>query len=471
MSISSIPSKYGIGCFSKEAYEFVDFLRDSAQSYWQILPIGHTGFGDSPYQSFSSFAGNPYFISLEDIGADPDVLRNIDFGKDESRVDYGMQYRYRYKILRCAYESTKLDGNAEFEKFQEENSFWLDDYAMFTALKRVNGGRAWNEWDTLYADEDELKFSKYIQFEFFGQWAKLKKYANDNGIKIIGDIPIYVAYDSADVWKNPNLFELDSAGKPRNVAGCPPDGFSENGQLWGNPVYRWEEHKKDGYRWWLKRFEKAFAVYDIVRLDHFRGFDEYYSVPYGSETAKFGKWKKAPGRELFSKVREKFRERAVIAEDLGFITESVKNLLEECGFMGMKVMEFAFDGRDNNGANLYLPHNYPNNCAAYSSTHDNEPVTSWFESISESERESVRRYLCDQYTPERDIAFPLISRIMQSDAGICIVPIQDYLKKGNGSRMNTPNTREGNWAWRIRKGELTDELKKTISDLCKTYGR
>ena len=280
-----------------------------------------------------------------------------------------------------------------------------------------------------------------------------------------------MSYDSVEVWKHPELFQLDGEGRPINVAGCPPDGFSETGQLWGNPLYRWETHQKDGFSWWISRISYALSLYDVLRIDHFRGFCEYYSIPYGEDTARNGKWVKAPGRELFRTIEKKLGKQKIIAEDLGFITDSVRQLLSECGFMGMKVFEFAFDSRDDNGTSVYMPHNYPQKCVAYTATHDNEPVSSWFMQIQDAERKQIRDYLCDYNTPDRDIAIPFISRIMQSSAEICIIPIQDYMKKGSESRINTPETVGINWRWRVNKGELTDALSDLIASMTKRYGR
>ena len=476
LSITSLPSDYGIGCFSKEAYEFIDFLKSAGQTYWQVLPLGPTGFGDSPYQSFSTFAGNPYFISLEDL-IDEGVLSKsecdaADLGDDLHKTDYKKQYENRFRLLRSAFENSDLDRDFEFKKFKGDNKFWLSDYAEFMARKTSDSGRMWTEWtNDNTPPEREIQFWEYLQYKFYSQWEKLKVYANRNGIKIIGDIPIYVAYDSADVWKSPHLFSLDEKLRPVAVAGCPPDGFSMTGQLWGNPLYDWNQQKKDGYKWWIERLKHCFNMYDVLRIDHFRGFAEYYSIPYGSRTAQNGKWEKGPGAELFKEAEKVLGKHKIIAEDLGFITDSVRNMLDECGFMGMKVFEFAFDSRDENDSNVYLPHNYPQNCVAYTATHDNAPVTEWFLEITERERASVRRYLCDKHTPDNDIVFPIISRLMQSNAEIVIVPMQDYLKKGNAARMNTPSTIGDNWTWRLTQGELSQKLCDDILSVTKPYGR
>ncbi len=476
LSITSLPSNYGIGCFSKEAYEFVDFLKSAGQTYWQVLPLGPTGFGDSPYQSFSTFAGNPYFISLDSLIEEGVLSKSecdaADLGDNIYKTDYKKQYDNRFKLLRSAFVNSNLDRDFEFKKFKGENKFWLGDYAEFMARKASDSGKMWTEWSNDNTPpEREVQFWEYLQYKFFSQWADLKAYANKNGIRIIGDIPIYVAYDSADVWKSPEIFKLDKDLKPLAVAGCPPDGFSKTGQLWGNPLYDWEKQKEDGYGWWIKRLEHCFKMYDVLRIDHFRGFAEYYSIPYGSKTAEKGMWVKGPGSQLFKEAEKVLGKREIIAEDLGYITDSVRDMLKECGFMGMKVFEFAFDERDENDSNDYLPHNYPEKCAAYTATHDNEPVTAWFCEITERERESVRRYLCDKYTPDSEIAFPIISRIMQSNAEIVIVPMQDYLKMGHNARMNTPSTIGNNWIWRFGKEELTEELRNEILSVTKPYGR
>lgn len=472
LSITSLPSKYGIGCFSKEAYKFVDFLKNSGQKLWQILPMGPTGYGDSPYQSFSAFAGNPYFIDLQKL-AEEGVLTNeeceaVDFGDDIRYVDYGKIYKNRFLLLRKAYKNTNLKNNGKFEDFKKENAFWLEGYAVFMAKKCMNKSAAWNEWrDLSEPSKEEIEFWEYIQFKFFESWFALKNYANCNGIEIIGDMPIYCAYDSSDVWQFPNLFELCENGLPKEVSGCPPDSFSKDGQLWGNPVYKWSEHKAENYFWWRSRIKHSLEMYDILRIDHFRGFDEYYSIPCPNPNAKNGVWKKAYGRELFENVDCT----KVIAEDLGFINDSVRKLLEDTGFAGTKVFEFAFDERDDNGSGIYLPHNYPRNSAAYTSTHDNEPVTEWFGKISTKERSMVRNYLCDYKTDDCDISIPFISRIMQSDAKYCIIPMQDYMKTGENSRMNVPSSAEGNWKWRITNEDLSDELAERIHRMTKTYGR
>ena len=382
LPIFSLPSKYGIGCFSKEAYDFVDWLKDAGQTYWQILPLCQTSYGDSPYQSFSTFAGNPYFISLEDLIEEGVLTREecdaIDYGGEEDDIDYEIMYNVRYPLLRKAYERSDVMHNEAYLKFVQENDWWLSDYALFMAVKNFFDGACWNEWPQdirlrwgfamdyyrreLYYD---IEFQKYLQYKFFEQWWKLKAYANSKGIKIIGDIPIYVAMDSADAWANPELFQLDEENVPVAVAGCPPDGFSADGQLWGNPLYRWDYHRSTGYSWWLSRLWYCFRLYDVTRIDHFRGFDEYFAIPYGDKNALGGHWEKGPGIELFRCIEQNLGWHEIIAEDLGYVTDSVRNLVRECGFPGMKVLEFAFDSRDSGSANDYLPHNYPENSGLY----------------------------------------------------------------------------------------------------------
>ena len=488
LPITSLPSRYGIGGFSKEAYEFVDFLEKAGQSYWQILPMGPTGFGDSPYQSFSSFAGNPYFISLDDLIEEglltQEECEGCEYGKDARLVDYSKIYKTRLKLLEKAYKREALKNNQDYLDFVGENVKWLEDYALFMALKGYFGGKAWYEWDFEIkvgnpgAKEEyafrllsEVGFWKYVQYKFFTQWKRLKEYANQRGIEIIGDIPIYVAYDSADVWANSALFQLDKEKTPIAVAGCPPDGFSKKGQLWGNPLYKWEIHKESGYKWWIYRIEHCFKLYDALRIDHFRGFDEYYSIDFDSSDATRGEWKSGPKMSLFDAVREKIGEKQIIAEDLGFITNGVREMLAECGFPGMRVFQFGFDKRDTGAKNEYLPHNYIKNCVAYTGTHDNPTIVSWFFEITDEEREDVRNYLCDKYTPDSEMHLPIIGAVMRSQAKLVIIPIQDYLGYDSRSRINKPSTTGTNWLWRLSKGDLTEELAKQIYEITRLNGR
>ena len=488
MPISSLPGKYGIGCFSEEAYRFVDFLQGAGQSCWQILPIHPTGYGDSPYQSFSTYAGNPYFIDLEKLVEDG-VLEESEcssqyFGTDEKDIDYKALYDNRYILLRKAYERSQISQNPDYQQFIAENEWWLSDYALFMALKEFFHGAAWYEWPEDirlrygYAMDyyrKELYFAielqMYLQFTFFEQYWDLKRYANERGIAIIGDIPIYVAMDSADVWANPKLFQLDGNNIPLAVAGVPPDGFSAKGQLWGNPLYRWEYQRETGYAWWLQRLGYVYQLYDVTRIDHFRGFDEYFSIPYGADSAVDGHWEKGPGMELFRIAEEKLGWHVVIAEDLGYVTDSVRQMVKESGFLSMKVLEFAFDSRDTGSANDYLPHNYQENCVVYTGTHDNETLNGWLSSISEEERQMVRNYLCDWYTPQELLHKHLVSLAMGSKADLCIIPLQDYLGLDNHSRINIPSTVGVNWRWRVGKEELTDALQQEILDITVRYGR
>lgn len=488
LSIASLPSKYGIGCFSKEAYEFVDQLKEAGQSYWQILPLVPTSYGDSPYQSFSTFAGNPYFISLENLIEEGVLTKKecdqADFGSTPDSVDYARLYEARFPLLRKAYERSNISRNREFQDFLSGNRWWLEDYALFMAVKSRFGGKAWTQWATdirlrfqnaldYYRRElyYEIEFHEYLQYLFITQWNQLKSYANSKGIRIVGDIPIYVAMDSADTWAHPELFELDQDNIPTAVAGCPPDGFSATGQLWGNPLYRWDYHRSTGYHWWLERLSYCYKLYDVVRIDHFRGFDQYYSIPAGSETAIGGRWEQGPGISFFHTVKRALGEKEIIAEDLGYVTDSVRNLVKDSGFPGMKVLEFAFDSRDSGCASDYLPHNYPENCVAYTGTHDNETITGWFRSITPAERRLARDYLCDSHTPESRLYLSFISLIMRSQARLCIIPLQDYMGLDNDCRINTPSTVGGNWKWRLLPGQVTEELLKTIGAVTLRYGR
>ena len=488
LSITSLPSKYGIGCFSQSAYDFVDWLREAGQTYWQILPLGPTSYGDSPYQSFSTFAGNPYFISLEELIREgvltEEECEAADFGKEPETIDYKKMYEARYPLLRKAYERSQISENPDYQRFVADNDWWLADYGLFMAVKDRFDGAPWTEWAEdirlrwgnamdyyrreLYFD---IEFQQYLQYTFYMQWMRLKAYANEKGICLIGDIPIYVAMDSADTWARPGLFQLDENNIPLAVAGCPPDGFSATGQLWGNPLYQWDYHGNTGYEWWISRLEYCFRLYDVVRIDHFRGFDEYYSIPYGAESAVGGHWEKGPGMALFSRVEEALGRREVIAEDLGYVTDSVRQLVMDSGFPGMKVLEFAFDSRDSGCANDYLPHNYGENCVAYTGTHDNETICGWFDSITKEERELARQYLCDTRTPKKELNWSFISLIMRSAARVCIIPMQDYLGYGNACRMNKPSTVGINWKWRLKEADLTEELKGKLYEMVRRYGR
>ncbi len=484
MPISSLPSQYGIGCLDEKAYAFVDFLKAAGQTCWQILPIGPTSFGDSPYQSFSTFAGNPYFIDLGALvqeGLLTDAECCAAAFTDSDAVCYSELYEKRFPLLKKAY--ARCSRNAEIAAFAAENP-WLSDYALFMALKAHFGGVSWREWEdgarlreesalAEYRAElaKEIGFYQFLQYQFFCQWNKLKRYANDRGIRIIGDIPIYVSLDSADAWAEPALFQLDETGTPTAVAGCPPDGFAADGQLWGNPLYDWEHHRKTGYAWWIERLAQCFRLYDVVRIDHFRGFDEYYAIPFGDHTAKNGHWEKGPGMELFRAAEQALGKREVIAEDLGFMTDSVRQLVRDSGFPNMKVLEFAFDSRDTGSRNDYLPHNYDENCVAYTGTHDNQTIVSWFRTISDAEREMAREYLCDRFTPDDALYKSFIALIMRSRAKLCVIPMQDWLGLDDRSRMNTPSTVGENWKWRIKASQLSDVLADEIHRMTEIFGR
>ena len=483
--ISSIWSRYGIGCFSKEAYDFVDFLKEAGQSYWQVLPFGPTGFGDSPYQSFSTFAGNPYFISPDDLVKDgllaQHELDQYDFGSNVEAVDYGALYNNRFKMLRVAYDRFKENPDPEFKTFREENKEWLDDYGLFMALKNANEGKAWVDWDHSLRtrDPEALKeahekyadvvgFYAFQQYEFMKQWRKLKAYANENGIKIIGDIPFYTAFDSADTWGNPKMYLFDKENRPTKVAGCPPDAFSADGQLWGNPIYNWSYIKKTKYEWWIARIKHNLEFCDVLRVDHFRAFDEFYEIPYGEKTARNGKWVKGPGIALFKAIKKELGDVEIIAEDLGYITDSVRKLVKDTGYPGMKVLQFAFDSREESD---YLPHNYDHNCVVYTGTHDNETTRGWIEDLNNQDRDFARRYINSIYTDYGTFTWDFIRCAQASCADLCIVPIQDYLVKGNEARINHPSTLGTNWQWRIIPNYLSKELARSIHDMTELYCR
>ena len=485
LPIASLPSPYGIGGFSKEAYEFIDLLEETGQKLWQILPLGPTSYGDSPYQSFSTFAGNPYFIDLDTLvekgWLTKEACEASDYGDNESYIDYGRIYNSRFVLLKQAFLNSDVLSDEKFAEFCKANQHWLPDYALYMALKNQNDGKSWIEWEEeirlrkpeaveYYKKEleEECNFYEFLQYEFHEQWTKVKEYAHEKGIQIVGDVPIYVAFDSADTWANPELFQLDEKNLPLGVAGCPPDAFSATGQLWGNPLYNWAYHKKTGYDWWLKRIAYCFDLYDIVRIDHFRGFDEYYSIPYGDETAVNGHWEKGPGMDLFNTVKEKLGELDIIAEDLGFLTESVFQLLKDSGYPGMKVLQFAFDPSEDSD---YLTYKYQRNCVVYTGTHDNDTTAGWFEKLSDGDREVALRYMNSFYTPKEEQHWDLIALAMRSTADTCIIPVQDFLGLGSEARINMPSTLGDNWKWRMTKGAFSEELKEKIRRMTKLYGR
>ncbi|MCR5684359.1 MAG: 4-alpha-glucanotransferase [Lachnospiraceae bacterium] len=494
LPISSIPSKYGIGGFSKEAYDFVDFLRESGSKYWQILPLGPTGYGDSPYQGFSTFAGNPYFIDLEALieeglltEEECEVKLELDdgsiiagYGTNPMYVDYGRIYETRFAILRKAYERSDFRDTEEYRRFHDENCSWLDDYALYMAVKNSEEGACWADWEEGIRKRtnealdkawkeliDEIDFYRFQQFKFMQQWTKLKAYANERGIKIIGDIPIYVAFDCSDVWANQKLFLMDENGRPTAVAGCPPDAFSATGQLWGNPLYDWDFHKNTGYDWWIRRLKHCFELYDVVRLDHFRGFDEFYAIPAKDETAEHGEWRKGPGMALFNRIRECLGDVPIIAEDLGFLTDSVLKLLWDTQFPGMKVVQFAFDPYN---PNAYLPHFHKENCVVYTGTHDNDTTKSWYSTLRDDEKAFISEYLPGK-VDEKTISDCLIRVAFSSVAKLCVIPMQDYLDLGSEARLNMPSSMGTNWKWRMKKGEASKELAARIARLNFIYSR
>ncbi len=483
MPISSLPSPYGIGTMGKAARKFVDFLKKGGQTYWQILPISPTSFGDSPYQSFSSFAGNPYFIDLELLVKDKLLTKkeceSYPWGDNETSVDYGIMYESRYALLHKAYDRFVKDIPQEFRDFCWIEGWWLEDYALFMALKDANGGAAWYTWEDkykyrhddkmhLFKEEfkDGMQFYKMLQFLFFKQWRDLKAYANENGIQIIGDVPIYVAYDSADVWANPNEFYLNNLREPIDVAGCPPDAFSEDGQLWGNPLFRWDVMRNNGYDWWTKRISAMAKLYDIVRIDHFRGFDSYFAIPAEDTTAKNGEWRQGPGMDLFRVLEQKLGKLPIIVEDLGFLTPSVKQLLKDSGFPGMKVIQFAFDSREETN---YLPHTYTQHCVVYTGTHDNDTIVGWLKSAPKKSIAYAKEYL--QLTEEEGYNWGLMRAAWASVADMAIIPMQDILELGSEARLNTPSSLGINWKWRATEEQISKDLAKKIRGYAKLYGR
>lgn len=485
MHLSSLPSPYGIGTMGKEARKFVDFLQASGQSCWQLLPVCPTSYGDSPYQSYSTFAGNPYFIDLdylEEMGllAKSDY-EAIDWESAPDKVNYGVLYQKRYPVLRKAAERFLQNPSEDFEGFCSENAAWLSDFALFMALKDVHGGAQWSEWkaplrnrdaEALKAAESEQKdnvlFWKVLQYLFFKQWAELKAYANERGISIIGDLPIYVSLDSVDAWAHPELFQLDENKVPKEVAGCPPDGFSADGQLWGNPLYDWGYMEADHFTWWIHRIEYLCKVYDTLRIDHFRAFDSYYAIPYGETTARNGRWKQGPGMKLFDEVERAIGRQPIIAEDLGYLTDSVRKLLKDSGFPGMKVLEFAFDSRDFSG-NEYLPHNYIPNCVAYAGTHDNDTILGWFADADPEDTAYCKEYL--DISDGDELNWSMMSSLWRSVAELTIVQAQDLLGLGSEARMNAPSTVGSNWCWRAVSGVFTDELAEKMRRKMRIYGR
>ncbi len=485
MHIASLPGKYGIGTFGKEAYEFADFLKKSGQKNWQILPLGQTSYGDSPYQSFSAFAGNPYFIDFDILEKDGLLNKNdydqINFGDNPEVIDYGLLFTAKMKVLRLAYENSKKNKPDNFETFKKIEASWLDDYALFMATKTNFNLKSSQTWDddirlrkekTLGAHKDkltdEIEYWKFLQYKFFKQWKNLKDYVNKLDIKIIGDIPIYVAEDSSDLWSNPKIFLLDQKTlKPIKIAGCPPDAFSETGQLWGNPIYNWEYLEQTGYKWWIDRIRQSLKLYDVLRIDHFRGFEAYWAIPYGDKTAENGEWIKGPEMKLFNAIKEKLGDINIIAEDLGLLTEDTISFREKTGFPGMKVLAFAFSGESKNA---YLPHNYEKNCVAYTGTHDNDTARGWIETTgSTDEVKNAIEYL--RLTEDEGYNWGLIRGIWGSVANTSIALMQDFLNLGSEARINVPSTMQNNWCWRAKDGVFTNELAGKIYRLTEIFGR
>lgn len=483
MHISSLPSPYGIGTLGKAAYDFADFLHHAGQRYWQILPIGPTSYGDSPYQSFSTCAGNPYFIDLDLLKQDGLLTREeinaVDWGTDTGRVDYGFQYSVRFDLLYHAYLRGRDRDADALREFRDANP-WVEEYALYMALKRSNSMQSWEHWpeeirlrrpgaaDT-YATvlAEDTNFFIYLQFLFFRQWNRLRDYVHGLGIRIIGDLPIYVPYDSCDVWANPQLFQLDEGGLPTGVAGVPPDYFSEDGQLWGNPLYNWDAMRADGYRWWMQRIAAAGRLFDVIRIDHFRGLESYWSVPYGDVNARRGHWVKGPGQDFIDAVRRSFPELHLIAEDLGFLTPEVIELQRNSGYPGMKVLEFAFDPREPSN---YLPHRYTTNCICYSGTHDNETLVQWLDGASPETVQYVQEYL--GLRDRSECVKGILRAGMASVADVFIAQLQDYLELGAEARMNEPGTLSTkNWSWRVDASLLTDKLADRIARMVKLYER
>ena len=486
MHISSLPGKYGIGSFGQSAYDFVDFLVRTKQRYWQILPLGTTSYGDSPYQSFSAFAGNTYFIDfdilIEEGLLDEADVKGADFGDDPRKVDYAKIFDARRPIMEKAVARfLKADDLSDYESFVEQNAAWLEVFAEYMAINEYFDNLAWTEWPdeairrreaaslASYREKlaDKLTYHRVTQYLFFKQWLRLKAYANEHHIEIVGDMPIYVAADSADVWAQPHFFKTDAVGKPTCVAGCPPDEFSETGQLWGNPIYDWEAMDKDGYAWWIERLRESFKIYDIVRFDHFRGFESYWEVPAGSETSASGKWVKGPDYKLFAAVKEALGDLNIIAEDLGFMTDEVIELRERTGFPGMKILQFAFNPDDES---IDSPHLAPNNSVMYTGTHDNNTVLGWYKDEID---DATRQYMA-QYTNRKEyetVPHAMLRTIFASVSFMAIATMQDLLELDSAARMNYPSTIGGNWTWRMTAEELNPIVEGELYSLTKTYRR
>ena len=485
LPVFSLPSRFGIGCFSKEAYEWIDFLKRAGVSIWQILPLGPASFGNSPYMAYSTFAGSPLYISLEDLIDDGLLTWDECLGAGlegfGDRVDYDRQNDARSALLKLAYERSGCKEDPAFHAFCEREAYWLCDYAFYMALKDEFGQISWQDWEapirmrrpdamTHYRTllEEKIRFYEYLQYLFFTQYDRLHAYAKEAGIKILGDMPIYLALDSSDVWTHPELFLLDETGQPSHVAGCPPDYFAKDGQKWGNPLYDWEMHRQTGYAWWLSRLAHCARMCDAVRLDHFRGFDEYYAIPAKDENARNGVWHKGPGMELFSLVQKKLPQLEIIAEDLGLMTKSVQRLVQDSGYPNMKVLQFGFNS---DADNEHLPQNYIRHCVAYTGTHDNETLLSHLYHMEEYEQWHVRTYLNRPHVTNEELCDVLIRLLLASPADYAIIPLQDYLGIGDEGRINTPSTIGTNWNWRVSAYRLTDDVADYIRHLGWLYGR
>lgn len=483
MHISSLPGKYGIGTLGKSAYHFADFLKQSGQKYWQILPLGHTGYGDSPYQCFSAYAGNPYFIDLDLLEEEgllaQEVLDTLNEDESSEEIDFGKLFHTRYQILREAYKNGKEKYKEQIAAFRQENEAWLGDYSLYMAVKGAMNNRSWIQWDesiklrkpealSWYREslKEEIDFWVFIQYEFYKQWKSLKEYVNALGIQIIGDLPIYIAADSSDAWAYPEVFQLDENREPIVVAGCPPDAFTETGQLWGNPIYDWQYLEDTGYDWWIRRMQATLKLYDVIRIDHFRGFEAYWAVPYGDLTAQYGKWVKGPGIKLFNALKEALGDMNIIAEDLGFMTPEVIALREEVSYPGMKVLQFGFDP---SGDSDYMPHHCIQNSIMYTGTHDNSTIKGWFEDASKEVVTFASKYL--KLDEVEGNCWGFIRGAWASVSSIAVTQMQDLLELDDSARMNRPGTLGGNWTWRMKKDALTDELAGHIYDMTKLYGR
>ena len=484
MHITSLPGQFGIGTFGKSAYEFIDFLEETKQTYWQILPLTTTSYGDSPYQSFSAVAGNLNLIDFsllkEDGLLEESDYANVNFGENPEKVDYALLFEERRPILEKAVANTSKNSEvlAEIEKFEAENSSWLADYAEYMAIKESFGYKSFIHWDEdikkgeetareKYRTElqDSIRYYTVTQYFFFKQWLALKEYANEKGIKIIGDMPIYVSADSVEMWTMPELFKVDANNEPLYVAGCPADDFSPTGQLWGNPIYDWEKHKEQGFSWWIYRVQESFKIYDVLRIDHFKGFSDFWQIDKDAENAVNGTWEAGPGIELFQKIKEQLGDLPIVAENLGFIDAKAEKLLDDSGYPGMKILQFAFPGEDN----LDRPHHYTQNSVAYTGTHDNDVVNGWYEKLSESEQEIVSEYL--NRRNEETITEAMIRGIYSSVSDYAIVTMQDLLDKDATSRMNVPSTVGGNWEWRMLVEDLTEERKEFLRNITVRYSR